>query len=1384
MLGHGYKEGNAGSLSGTSFQFNSRTFTVTELASYIDSSVLLSVDQGLDNTIGLPTLESLHLHFCDTVLNLANPTGTGGNLVGWQAHTLDDPEQADWSSATTIVVALSKPSNISPVGFPSVSGTPAFRSTLTADVGGITDGNGLKNAVHTYQWIRVNGGVEIEIPDAVGETYTLTAEDIGKSIKVVTTFTDDNGYLETRASTATGPVTAMTCTKPSFGDRREVWSAVLTVEPILYTDGINVLGHGYKEGNAGSLSGTSFQFNSRTFTVTELASYIDSSVLLSVDQGLDNTIGLPTLESLHLHFCDTVLNLANPTGTGGNLVGWQAHTLDDPEQADWSSATTIVVALSAPPPNSPATGAPTITGRPKVGATLTASTDGISDDNGKPSVFEYQWVRVNGSNRTNVGADQRTYTLTNADAGSQIQVEVTFTDDAEYEEGPLRSARTDVVTTVNAPPPPGKPRVYPSSQQSGSTTELDVQWREPHHSDPDPPDVDSYDVRYRIVDAQTWTNGPQAVTVTRAALTGLTAGTQYEVQVRATNADGNSVWSRTGRGRTRTAGQDHDGDVRLMDGPDDHEGRLEILHNGTWGTVCDDRFSEPGGTHNRPLNVAPALACQMMGYAGGEYASGYGQDIERDSQKIWLDDLRCEPGSTHWTGSPATRIDQCSHAGWGRNNCTHEEDAGVRCFGSSTAQAPLTSEFQGVPESHDGTEFTFQVAFSEAVTATAEELRDNAFEVTGASITEVTAVDDRHDLWTVTVSPDSNQDITVELEAERACDVAGAICTQDGGQLSQTVSVEITAVQGPVSPLTAQFEELPADHDGSTPFTFRLSLSDDIANTDADVRDSAFEVTGGSVTGVGRVDGRSDLWEITVMPDVTGNIRIALLAARACGTAGALCTGDGRALTTALLVVVPASPQQAGALTAVFADMPAEHGGATGFTFTLRFSDSFPISYLTVRDHAFTVTNARVTRARRLDNPHHEQQGMQPNREWEITVAPDTGAGDVTITLPETTDCAATGAVCTEDGTMLSGAVSVTVPHTHVVPNAPATPPLRASFANVPAEHDGGAVFTFEVHFSEAFPISYLTMRDHALTVTNARVTRAQRLDNPHHEHQGMQPNRTWKVSVRPDAASEDVTIVLPATTSCDASSAVCTGDGRKLSNTESATVAGPPSLSIADAQVDEAADAMLEFTVSLSRAASETVTVDWATADGTATAGSDYTADSGTLTFAPDETSKTVAVAVLDDSHDEGNETLTVTLSNPSGAYLADGEATGTIENSDHMPAAWLSRFGRTVAEQIVDAAKTRLAGPPNPGTNLTIAGLALTPKRNSRRPRAGREHLRRTQHHRARSPDRQLVLARHRDRKREHRGALGPGCAVPVLRHRGRPLAQRGRHLTAPRR
>ena len=163
------------------------------------------------------------------------------------------------------------------------------------------------------------------------------------------------------------------------------------------------------------------------------------------------------------------------------------------------------------------------------------------------------------------------------------------------------------------------------------------------------------------------------------------------------------------------------------------------------------------------------------------------------------------------------------------------------------------------------------------------------------------------------------------------------------------------------------------------------------------------------------------------------------------------------------------------------------------------------------------------------------------------------------------------------------------------------------------------------------------------------------------------------------------------------------------LSNSPSATVQGPAALSVADANAHENTDPALDFTVSLNRASTVTVTVDYATSNGTATAGEDYTATSGKLTFDPGETAKTVSVPVLDDAHNDGEETLTLTLSNASGARIADGTATGTIVNSDPIPQAWLARFGRTVADHVVDAIGERLAGSPGGGPQVTLGGQRI---------------------------------------------------------------------------
>ena len=150
------------------------------------------------------------------------------------------------------------------------------------------------------------------------------------------------------------------------------------------------------------------------------------------------------------------------------------------------------------------------------------------------------------------------------------------------------------------------------------------------------------------------------------------------------------------------------------------------------------------------------------------------------------------------------------------------------------------------------------------------------------------------------------------------------------------------------------------------------------------------------------------------------------------------------------------------------------------------------------------------------------------------------------------------------------------------------------------------------------------------------------------------------------------------------------------------------PTLSVADARTNEGPEAEMAFAVRLNAAMPDAVTVDYATADGTARAGEDYTAASGTLTFAAGETGKTVSVAVLDDALDEGRETFRLKLSNAVGARIADGEATGTIVNSDPLQKMWLSRFGRTVADHVTGAVSDRLAGP-RAGAGMSVGGQSL---------------------------------------------------------------------------
>ena len=679
---------------------------------------------------------------------------------------------------------------------------------------------------------------------------------------------------------------------------------------------------------------------------------------------------------------------------------------------------------------------------------------------------------------------------------------------------------------------------------------------------------------------------------------------------------------------------DPDNDRRGGTGP------VEVYHAGAWGTVCRDGIryssfstfdSDPAtgalvmDSDGNPIeteqdNEAAALICKAMNYDDGEYHEKYskflpdaaeadhqdadywppGSSYPADGPKpIWLDELRCVAGEPALGTDPLPgAMSHCSYAGWGLHNCTHKEDAVVRCWNNDAAGPGLKSlkgRFVSPPERHDGTNrVKVRVAFSEPVEESPENVGAHGVEVEGGEVTSVSPV---------------------------------------GGD----------------------------------------------APDGAGTRSAGGRNAGG--------EDREVVWEFEIEPDSDGDLTVTLEAGRPCGEPGAICTADGRALSEGISTTVE-GPEAPPPLTASFGNMPEAHDGTGAFRFRVAFSENIGISYRSLREDAFAVSGGRVTRGRRVD----DRRDL-----FEMTVEPD-GDGEVTVTLPAGRECSVSGAICTkgENRRQLTNAPTATVAGP-AVETGPAG--LTARFVDMPSEHDGETAFKFRIAFSEEIRMSGRRLRSDVVAVSGGRATKAGRVNRP---------KDLWKLKVRPDSLA-DVTVTLSSGAACDTPGAVCTADGRALSNTISATVEGPVAVSVADARAREGEDETIDFAVSLSRAASGRVSVSYATADGTARAGSDYTRASGKLRFAPGETEKTISVPVLDDAHDEGAETFTLRLLAASGAAIADGVATGTIENTDHMPAAWLARFGRTVTDQVLEAVEARLSAPRAAGARATLAGQAL---------------------------------------------------------------------------
>ena len=117
---------------------------------------------------------------------------------------------------------------------------------------------------------------------------------------------------------------------------------------------------------------------------------------------------------------------------------------------------------------------------------------------------------------------------------------------------------------------------------------------------------------------------------------------------------------------------------------------------------------------------------------------------------------------------------------------------------NSEPQEALTASFEDVPAAHDGAAFRFRVAFSEDIGISFQALREDAFAVTNGRITDGVPVDDRRDLFDMTLEPDGDGDVAVTLEADRDCAESGAICTkgEPRRRLTTTVSAMVAGPDG------------------------------------------------------------------------------------------------------------------------------------------------------------------------------------------------------------------------------------------------------------------------------------------------------------------------------------------------------------------------------------------------------------------------------------------------------------------------------------------------------------------------------------------------------------------------------------------------------------
>lgn len=401
--------------------------------------------------------------------------------------------------------------------------------------------------------------------------------------------------------------------------------------------------------------------------------------------------------------------------------------------------------------------------------------------------------------------------------------------------------------------------------------------------------------------------------------------------------------------------------------------------------------------------------------------------------------------------------------------------------------------------------------------------------------------------------------------------------------------------------------------------------------------------------------------------------------------------------------------------------------GALRYRFDLRLSEGVRIPYREMRDHAFGVTNGRMDGAVRI---HKERMGGNLySNHWRMRVAPVDETKPVTVTLRGNRSCSEKGALCTGSGGRLDGSPQLTLSSDTMRPDLGSLPSL--SIADTSGTEDS-ANLAFDVSLSKAvsttIAVDFQTVSGGTATANADYQEASYRIVFSAGET--VQPGSVALMEDAADDAGETVKVEI-------ASARVITPRGAEfgpLSITRgqaTGTIDAPASsttpLSNVNMRIENTSGSerggWLHFTIKLSRALDENICYNFETLDtGSASEGVDFAQRPKSTLWQPaGVTEWTEFVRILDDSIDDGGETVKVRISDAElcndaskTITISRGEATGTITNSDPMPVAWLARFGRTVATHVTDAVSDRLANPLS-GAPLSIPAPKTAPDRSS---------------------------------------------------------------------